>query len=143
MDHQKSRDQIHSAAKRWKQWVDAEVRLLQAALSDVEMMATALSDVTSCAQRVLNAVQAQRQILSSYITTLPRLRLGDVTEQDDVSTSTLNVTLTDNDITVSVNTDTLHQRLRDVIHQQHPASLALDVTVIITQLMNLLTCLGK
>jgi hypothetical protein len=149
MDHQQSRDQSRSAAKRWKHWVDAEVRLLQAALSDVEMTATALSDVsdalsdvTSRAQYVLNAVQTQRQILSSYVTTLPRLRLSDVSGQD-VSTSTLNVTITDDDVTVQVNTDALQQRLRDVIDQQRPASLALDVMAIITQLMDLITRLGE
>jgi hypothetical protein len=49
----------------------------------------------------------------------------------------------DDDVTVQVNTDALQQRLRDVIRHQRPASLALDVTAIITQLKDLMTCLGK
>jgi hypothetical protein len=130
MDYQQSRDQSRSTAKRWKQWVDEEVRLLQAALSDVEMTATALNDMQ-------NAVQTQRQILSSYVTTLPRLRLSDVTEQYNVGTNTFNVTMTDEDVPVQVITDTLQQRLRDVIQKQRPSSL--DVKAIITQL----TCLSK
>jgi hypothetical protein len=130
---QQTRDQSLGAAKRWKQWVDAEVRPLQAAICELEMTATTLSDVISRAQRVLDAVPTQCNILRNYVTILPRLHLSDISMED----------MTDDDATVQVNTDALQQRLRDVLGQQRPAAFVVDVMTIITQLMNLLTCLGK
>jgi hypothetical protein len=133
-DRQQSRDPSLGAAKRWKQWVDAEVRPLQAAICELEMTATTLSDVMSRAQRVLNAVPTQCNILSNYVTILHRLHLSDISMED---------IMTDDDGTVQVNIDALQQRLRDVLGQQRPAAFVVDVMTVITQLMDLLTCLGK
>jgi len=137
LDPPSSRGQSRGA-KRWKKWLQQQVPLLQAALSEQDTVVTALTHIMAGVNNVLTLAQAHQHLLQTYVQSLPRL---DVTERNDVNT--VDATLTDDDVSVQVKLDSMQQRLRDVIDQQQSASLESEVRQLIKQLEDLLPTCGE
>jgi hypothetical protein len=127
--------------RQWKQWLDKEVEWLQDELRDVETTSTALRDVMTRTQRVLNVVTTQRHLLDSYVTTLPRLRLSDVTNHN--SDMIFHVTLPDDGVSVPLSLDGLQQRLRHIVGHYDRSSVAADVKILLKTLKGIRRILGK
>jgi hypothetical protein len=86
-------------------------------------------------------ITSQRHLLDSYVTTLPRLRLSDVTNHN--SDRIFYVTLPNDGVSVPLSLDGLQQRLRHIIGHYDRSSVAAEVEILLKTLEGILRILGK
>jgi hypothetical protein len=110
--------------------VQGEAKLLDTALAHRASLEKSLASV-------LTRVQEQQHLLQAYAHVLPALQ---ATEQMG---NTFCVTSVRDDVTIKINTESLHSRLCDVMYEHHTSPFGADVKTLITQLQDLLSKCGK
>jgi hypothetical protein len=130
MDQRTSQKTARDAAKQYKEWVQGEAKMLDTAVEDRTSLEKSLASV-------LTRVQEQQHLLQAYAHVLPALQ---ATEQTG---NTFCVTSVRDDVTMKINTETLHSRLCDVMYERHTSPFSADVKTLITQLQDLLSKSGK